>query len=157
MKPVKIIPRNEWGASPPTQSRIPHVPKEVVVHHTVYPTLPPTVTPNTEHVRIRSIQSQHQGQGWIDIAYHLIIMPSGRVYRGRPLRTVGSHVENHNTGRVGIVFDGNYETTRPSRKALNSFRYLMKRHPTLKHLSYTFHRNYGGTACPGRFLVAALS
>ena len=92
----RIIPRKEWGAAPPTGSRTPQRPFEVVVHHTVYPTLPRTATKKQESARLRATQRQHQGQGWIDIGYHLIIFPSGRVYRGRPVKTVGAHVESHN-------------------------------------------------------------
>lgn len=154
---VKILPRSAWGARSPTASRTPHTPMEIVVHHTVYPTLSQTATPKREHERMRTIQAQHQGQGWIDFAYHLCIFPSGRVYRGRPLRTIGSHVANQNTGRVGIVFDGNFETRRPSEKALASYRYLKKHHPVLKNLHPTRpHRSFGGTACPGKFLIDAL-
>ena len=99
----RIIPRKEWGAAPPTGSRTPQRPFEVVVHHTVYPTLPRTATKKQESARLRATQRQHQGQGWIDIGYHLIIFPSGRVYRGRPLKTRrGPRREpQHRPGYVG--------------------------------------------------------
>jgi N-acetylmuramoyl-L-alanine amidase len=137
-----------WGAAPPTGSRIPQRPFEVVVHHTVYPTLPRAATKKQESARLRGIQRQHQAQGWIDIGYHLIIFPSGRVYRGRPLKTVGAHVESHNTGRVGIAFDGNFQTSTPTRAAIDTLVWLV-RHRVLRRMRVVGHRDFGGTACPG--------
>lgn len=156
-KRPKIIRRIKWRARPPKGRRTPHAPKSVVVHHTVYPTLLQSAPKSAETARMRDIQKQHQSQGWLDIAYHIIIMPSGRIYRGRPMATIGSHVENNNTGRIGIAFDGNFDTGKPTAKALDSFRSLMKHHPKLKNMKYDFHTDYGGTACPGLYLIAALS
>jgi N-acetylmuramoyl-L-alanine amidase len=145
----RIIPRREWGAAPPTGSRIPQRPFEVVVHHTVYPTLRRTATKKQESARLRAIQRRHQARGWIDIGYHLIIFPSGRAYRGRPLKTVGAHVESHNTGRVGIAFDGNFQTSTPTRAAIDTLVWLVRRHRVLRGMRVVGHRDFGGTACPG--------
>jgi hypothetical protein len=145
----RIIPRKEWGAAPPTRRRIPQRPFEIVVHHTVYPTLRKMATRKQESARLRAIQRQHQGQGWIDIGYHLIIFPSGRVYRGRPLKTVGAHVENQNTGRIGIAFDGNFQTSEPTKVAIDTLVWLVKRHRVLRGMRVKGHRDFGGTTCPG--------
>jgi hypothetical protein len=145
----RIIPRKEWGAAPPTGSRIPQRPFEVVVHHTVYPTLPRTATKKQESARLRAIQRQHQAQSWIDIGYHLIIFPSGRVYRGRPLKTVGAHVQSHNTGSIGIAFDGNFQTSTPTRAAIDTLVWLVRRNRVLRGMPVVGHRDFGGTACPG--------
>lgn len=149
MNKKKIRPRREWGAKPPTGSRTPHVPREIVIHHSVYPMLPAYATPKQEGARMREVQALHQGKGWIDFAYHLYIFASGRVYRGRPLRTVGSHVEGANTGRVGICFDGDFTSRLPTPNAMNTLHYLLDNHPTLKSLPVKAHRDFGGTSCPG--------
>lgn len=157
MSKVRIIPRREWGARPPSGGRTRHSPREVVIHHTVYPTLSKSASPAQEKARMRTIQDLHQKtNGWLDFAYHLCIFPSGRVYRGRPLRTIGSHVANNNTGRVGIVFDGNFETGQPSENAMRSLRYLLRHHDVLKRLPVKGHRDFGGTACPGKNLYAKI-
>lgn len=102
---------------------------------------------------MRQIQNFHMDtRGWADIAYHLIVMPSGRVYRGRPLKNLGAHVENHNTSHVGICFAGNFETSKPTEKAIRTLTYLVKQHPRLRGKPVVGHRDFGGTACPGRNL-----
>ena len=56
---------------------------------------------------MRSIYRSHvQGNGWSDIGYHFIIMPSGRIYEARSERKRGAH-DVINDG-LGVAFDGVY-------------------------------------------------
>lgn len=149
----RIVPRSEWDAKPPKSTAPLGVIREVVVHHTA-DSGPRSNTPASERAYMREIQAFHQGpsRGWADFAYHLAVMPSGRVYRGRRMVNIGAHVENNNTGRVGIVLAGNFETSKPTAKALESLRWLVKHHPKLKGKPVKGHRDFGGTSCPGKNL-----
>jgi N-acetylmuramoyl-L-alanine amidase len=78
------------------------------MHHTALSGFPAvTATQSQEAVRMRLIWNSHvNGNGWSDIGYHFIIMPSGRIYEGRSERLRGSH-DLVNDG-LGIAFDGIY-------------------------------------------------
>jgi N-acetylmuramoyl-L-alanine amidase len=148
----RIHSRKEWAARSPRGSAPLGVIREVVIHHTADPG-PARNTLETERAYMRTIQNFHMdSRGWDDFAYHLAVMPSGRVYRGRPIDRIGAHVEHNNTGRVGIVVAGNFEGSRPTRAALASVAYLCKHHPKLKGKPVRGHRDFGGTSCPGKHL-----
>lgn len=105
----EIISRRTWGAKPAknTLTSFP-TPKRITVHHTVYETLASSASTTTEERRMRDIQSSHFGNGWSDIGYHYIIMPSGRIYEGRPNSKKGAH-DVMNDG-FGVAFDGSFHT-----------------------------------------------
>lgn len=102
-----IITRQVWGA-PPTPSGLPNLnPRRITLHHTVFPTLSANASQATEFQRMRDIRNSHvNGNGWSDIGYHYVIMPSGRIYEGRYDRKRGAH-DGINDG-FGIAFDGSY-------------------------------------------------
>jgi hypothetical protein len=104
----------------------------------------------------RSAQNFHKHiRGWKDIGYHYLIDWEGRVLEGRPVDRMGAHVENKNTGAIGVVLMGNLSRQRPTEKQLASLRAL------LKWLMYTYeipadritgHYQNKKTTCPGTFL-----
>jgi hypothetical protein len=148
----RIIGRGAWGARPP-RSKVtqPNIVK-TTVHHTAGPP-PSRNTRAAEEAKMREIQNFHMdGNGWDDIAYGLLIMPSGRVYRGRGIGVIGAHVGHNNTGNAGICLVGNFETAQPTKAALASLRHLVKNHPRLRGKPVYGHRDFGGTACPGKNL-----
>jgi hypothetical protein len=52
---------------------------------------------------LRGIQNYHMdGRGWCDIAYHILLSIDGRVWEGRPLHLLGSHVASHNTNNTPV-------------------------------------------------------
>ena len=153
MNPIKIIPRSEWGARPPKQSRVSMRPKRVVIHHSADPTPSKSMGRSSEERRMREIQAFHQDtRGWSDIAYHILIFPSGRAYRGRPLKTIPACVENNNTGSVCICFVGNYDVDKPSDASVKTLKYLLNHNRNLQGLPVFGHRDFNQTACPGRYL-----
>jgi hypothetical protein len=105
-----IQPRSSW-TSTPTPTSLPNLaPKRITLHHTFLPN-PPTANASmaTETARMRTIWNGHvNGNGWSDIGYHFIIMPSGRVYVARAETKRGAH-DGINDG-LGIAFDGIYST-----------------------------------------------
>lgn len=107
---LEVIPRSVWGAKPPknTLATLPN-PKRITIHHTVFPILSSTASKPTEEARMRKIQeSEMTGkQNFSDIGYHYVIMPSGRIYEGRPNSKKGAH-DVINDG-FGVAFDGSFE------------------------------------------------
>lgn len=72
----------------------------IVIHH----------AGNGDRYTLEMIQSEHMdGKGWSDIGYHYIVAEDGTIYEGRDLSVRGTHVEHGNTGKVGILFLGDYE------------------------------------------------
>lgn len=109
---------------------------------------------------MHSIQAHHFANGWSDIGYNYVIMPSGRVYEGRGFGLRGAHTENHNHGTIGVAFAGNYEVNQPSRASLRAYKLLVKR---LEQHGAVIRRVRGhrqmpeqATACPGQHLMKAL-
>lgn len=129
----------------------------LVVHHTA------GSRPRSElqeREEMRSIQRSHFANGWSDIGYNYVIMPSGRVYEGRGYGIRGAHTLNHNTRTIGVSFAGNYDEHKPSRAQLRAYRQLVQR---LRQHGAFITRVRGhkqmpdqATACPGRFLMQAL-
>lgn len=107
---LQILPRNVWRsqATPPDLPNL--QPRRITIHHTfIGPTLPTNASPDAEQQRMQNIWRSHvQGNGWGDIGYHYIIMPSGRIYEARAEQKRGAH-DVVNDG-VGIAFDGVYST-----------------------------------------------
>lgn len=58
--------------------------------------------------KIEEITRWHQAKGWSAIGYHWIIDRDGQVGKGRPETVVGAHVQNHNTGSIGICLIGGH-------------------------------------------------
>jgi hypothetical protein len=57
------------------------------------------------------VQNKHMDvRKWDDVGYHFMVHPDGTIYEGRGLVFKGSHVELANTGKVGILVMGNFET-----------------------------------------------
>lgn len=90
----------------------------VVIHHSGNRTFdilggPPTVG---------DIQNQHmEDKGWADIGYHYAVDRDGKIYEGRPVDVRGSHTDGENTGKVGVLVLGDYDSTPSSLFDLNTW------------------------------------
>ncbi len=111
-----------------------------------------------QDVGAKDIRRWHvEGNGWSDIGYHFVIRRSGKVETGRPLESIGTHVQGHNTDSIGICLVGglNNATFKPEnnytvqqRDALKKLlASLLKKYPRAKVLG---HRDFSGVqkACP---------
>ncbi|HEX4810778.1 MAG TPA: peptidoglycan recognition family protein [Bryobacteraceae bacterium] len=107
-----------------------------------------------------TIEEKHMvGRGWDDVGYHYIIEPNGDIYEGRYLSLKGSHVESANTGKIGILLTGDFEseyggilggvpTAAQLSKVEDFIKALKGFFSTLKKLGG--HRDYKpSTVCPG--------
>ena len=107
-----------------------------------------------EAAAMRSIQRMHQAFGWVDIGYHYVIFPSGRIYEGRPDSVYGAHTRGAND-ELGFAFAGNYETTRPTMAALNGYQ-RWRDHAGITTVRGHYRVPGNATACPGKYLKTTL-
>jgi hypothetical protein len=157
-----IIARAAWGALP---SKIPDVPDSydwdygvVVIHH----------SGRSGESDPNAVQVKHMNKnGWDDVGYHFMVNAGGTVYEGRRLIYKGSHTENANTGKVGILVMGNFDKagwlgflgSTPSASQLAGVTRLVIAlkglFPTLTTLGG--HKDYKkSTECPGTELYSRL-
>ncbi len=156
--PFKVIRRADWKAAPPTEAYTPHEPKFFTLHHT-QSHYPETYEKAVEEMQF--IQDFHQnGRGWIDIAYHFLIDPAGNIFEGRPIKALGAHVKNHNTGNIGISIMGSYAPpvhnvfTKAAQDSFVAIGRYLKDTYEVPVSSFYAHRDLGPTDCPGDDLYA---
>jgi hypothetical protein len=118
------------------------------------------------------IQNMHiDDNGWDDVGYHFMVNPQGTVFMGRDLQYTGAHVANNNTGRIGILVMGDYESS--AWKQFGDF--SSDGQPPAAQLSAVFllidrlqqryplqtiggHSDYGGGSdCPGDLLYPQIN
>lgn len=122
----------------------------IIVHHSALPLRDGPYEIQQLHLKY---------QGFADIGYHFLIDAGGCLYEGRSLLVRGAHTGGFNTGTVGIVLMGNFETRRPPAAQLTTLKRLiicLKARYALTHLAG--HRDFqpGETVCPGHHLAAIL-
>ena len=103
---------------------------------------------------MREIQQSHFDRGFMDIGYHFMVMPSGRVFLGRPLSAFGAHVQRHNAGAVGVAVAGNFDDAPPTDEALASLERVIGRVLRRRRVPVVGHGDLADepTTCPGQFL-----
>jgi hypothetical protein len=168
-----IITRAEWNAREPNHEAINEpgfyslsnpegwrdyegdlraIYRTLVVHHSVvYEVDDPTT--------MREIQNEHMDtREWADIGYHFGVGRSGQVFEGRSLIARGTHVEQFNTGSVGVVFLGNFDESSPSQPQIEQGSRLidwLALRLELTHLAG--HGEFNDfTKCPGRNMLPYL-
>lgn len=116
----QILARAAWtnNATPASLANL--SPRRITIHHTALSGAPPaTATQVTDAARMRYIWNSHiNGNGWSDIGYHFIIMPSGRVFSARSELKRGAH-DVINDG-LGVAFDGIYNSATINQKQFDA-------------------------------------
>jgi hypothetical protein len=166
MKPVpklKIRNRTLTGLIAPRGSLIAvsWEDKPVILHHSA--SRQPRGNSKREIIKdekalVKEFQRHHLAQGWVDIGYHHLVMPSGRVYAGRRPQTRGAHA-GHNWANTcpGICVVGNYEKDEPTQAslaALDQLEAFLQRKYGVADVEHP-HSRYFPTACCGRKLKRA--
>ncbi|MEY3019062.1 MAG: hypothetical protein RLZZ272_46 [Actinomycetota bacterium] len=110
--------------------------------------------------RMRGHQRHHQGQGWIDVAYHYGVDLGGNVYELRDVGLAGDTFTDYDpSGHFLVVCEGDYDQQRPTDAMLAAVAGLFA-HAAVRYgvptSTIAGHRDHASTRCPGRALVEAL-
>jgi hypothetical protein len=137
----KIIEKKYDWAYPP-QKRV-GKPRGIVEHHAA-----------ATHCTPDDVHRWHLGNDWSGIGYHAFIAKDGKIYRGRPINTLGAHCLGA-TQWLGIVYEGNFEREKMPLAQKRAGRWLTRRWKKafgLTNKQVKGHRTMplNSTACPGR-------
>ena len=155
---IRILDRSMWLANEP-RSYKQHIPARITIHHEG------TKLVNGEDAakKIKRIQVWGMGpdRNWVDIPYHFLISPDGRIFEGRDVNTVGeTNTEYDPTGHLLISCLGNLEEQEITVAQLNSLikliAYSCKKY-SLSIETLAAHKDYSKqTTCPGKNLYKYL-
>jgi len=149
---VTVEPRENWGARPAETERMTrHTIERLTIHHAG------TQSGITGAPQYRGWQSWHiDGQGWPDIAYHLIIGVDGTVHEGRdPTYRGDTGTTYDTTGHFLVVVEGNFDDEEPTARQVESLIAVLAWASATYEVSPTTisgHSEYASTACPGHQL-----
>ena len=96
----------------------------------------------------------HKDNGWSGIGYHFFVKKNGEIYRGRPIDSMGAHVQGKNSSSVGICAEGDYQNydkvmPLPQKQAIKGLTaYLKNIYPSAEIVG---HGEIGSSNCPGRY------
>jgi hypothetical protein len=100
---LRIVRRGNWGAKRPSRALEADWDYSAIVIH------------NTGHGHLDTMAKIQKfdltTRNWDDVSYHYGIMPNGTIFEGRQLIYKGADVRNQNTGKIGIVCIGDYDST----------------------------------------------
>ncbi|HEY6628299.1 MAG TPA: peptidoglycan recognition family protein [Acidimicrobiia bacterium] len=150
---VSVVSREEWGARQPQPDRmVPHTITRLTVHHAG------DQVGATGPAQFRGWQDWHMsGQGWPDIAYHVLIGVDGKVYEGRdPAYRGDTGTSYDTTGHFLVVVEGNFEVEHPTAAQLDSLVKVLAwaaEHYGVSTSTIAGHRDYAATSCPGKYLA----
>ena len=153
---VSVVPRGEWGARPPQLDRmVAHTITRLTVHHAG------DQMGVTGPSQFRGWQNWHMsGQGWPDLAYHVVIGIDGTVYEGRdPAYRGDTGTTYDTTGHFLVVVEGNFEVEKPTAAQLDSLVKVLawaSEHYNVPPTTIAGHGDYAATLCPGRHLEARI-
>ena len=107
---------------------------------------------------LRRLQSWSRlSKRWLDIPYHYVVAPDGRIYAARPVFVAGdTNTEYQPRGHALVMLLGNFEDVEPSAAALHSTVELMAwlaQENGLGAEAIAAHRDFSAqTVCPGEHL-----
>lgn len=155
-KQVDVICRGAWGARRSREGLRRHRIRRLTVHHSAVP-----LTDNRDApARFRSHQLSHFGNGWPDIAYHVLIDRNGNVYRGRLTRYRGDTATDYDpAGHFLVLCEGDFDRqtlSGPQVAALVDVLAWASERFGVPPRTIRGHRDYAATACPGRRLYRVI-
>lgn len=102
-----LLCREAWGAQPPRPGGLTHTIDRMTLHHSG------VALPDNRQIaaRLRQHQRHHQdGQGWIDIAYHISVDHHGNIFQLRDTALAGDTATGYDTaGHFLLLCEGNFE------------------------------------------------
>lgn len=124
-----VVTRTEWGCPDgqiTTHGSLSYTSvTHLIVHHTFSPSGPIN---GDWAAAVRSIWNFHVfSNGWADIGYNYVIDQNGVIYEGRAGgdNVVGAHFSGVNGGTMGVVIIGDFTSSAPPPKALNSLKKIL--------------------------------
>ena len=99
---------------------------------------------------VKDIHWWHIKNGWSGIGYHYFVSKQGKVFKGRPDDTIGSHAKGYNSTSLGICFEGRYSKEIMPQEQIQAGKelveYLKKKYNIKKVVR---HKDLMATDCPG--------
>ena len=146
---VDGICREAWGARDATTNYTHHDIRRLTIHHSGSVFRDNRDAP----ARFRSMQQDHQAEGWPDIAYHFLIDRHGNIYRARPTWARGNTRTNYNPrGHLLVMCIGNFNKQGVPHAqvaaATDVLAWACDRFDVAAH-TIAGHRDYASTVCPG--------
>ena len=154
---ITMVSREEWGARPADIGRLAtHSVSRLTIHHAG------TQRTTTGPPQYRGWQDWHMsGQGWPDLAYHVIIGVDGTVYEGRDPAFRGDTGTAYDTaGHFLVVVEGDFEIDHPTPAQLDSLAAVLawaSEHYGVSPATISGHSDHAATLCPGAHLEAFLT
>ena len=111
-------------------------------------------TRTNQSFSVQDVRNWHLTRGWSDIGYHYYIKLDGSLHEGRPLSRVGSHCKGHNTGSIGVCFEGgktsdNKPWDKPTDNQIKTVRSLIQSlRNDYGYLSLHGHYDFSSKSCP---------
>lgn len=125
-----------WGGALAKRSKI----DMIVLHHAA-----------AKNCTIYNIHQWHLANGWSGFGYHYFVRKDGRIFKGRPDDTIGSHAKGYNSTSLGICFEGDFEKEIPTQAQIDAgielVEYLKKKY-NIKKLKG--HGELMASSCPGK-------
>ena len=117
---------------------------KIIVHHTAVDT------------SLEKLRASVQRRGYSDIPYHFVICRDGTLHATRPLERMGAHCRGHNADSIGIALMGNLDRVPPTEAQIATLTRLIDDLQRKYPVPVYGHGDLRPTACPGRYLRAAL-
>lgn len=161
-----IVPREAWGARPPSGPMRPHSIGRITIHHTAGLQRPERAL----DAKLRALQDFSQAsspladgrtkQPWPDIPYHFYVDLEGRIAEARDVGYAGdSNTAYDPAGHLLIVLEGNFESEFATAPQVESLRRLVVWAAAKWDVPASQigdHNDFAQTACPGRRLESLL-
>ena len=152
---IPVYSRQQWGARAPTRVVPITVPQpRLWLHH--------SADDRTGPAAVADHQRYHMdARGYVDIAYSWLA-DADRIYTGRGPGVAGGHTAGDNSSSHAVCMLGNFDRRQPSDLEISSAAWAAVwawRQGAVATPAYTGgHRDAPGatTACPGRYLYAAI-
>lgn len=115
--------------------------KRIIIHHA-----------DSKICSIYDIHKWHLNNGWNGCGYHFLVRKDGSIWRGRPENKLGAHTLNHNSGSLGVCFEGKLNSETLTKEQLTSGKelivYLCDKYK-LNKTDVFEHKDFNSTDCPG--------
>lgn len=155
-----IILQEEWGGERITfDTEVePHELRYITLHHGGVTFADTADAP----AYLRNLQSWSRSErDWVDLPYHYLIDPQGRIYEGRSVLIPGdTNTDYDPTGHALICVLGNFELAEPNQAQLDAVTSLMALMAQRFNLTTDViggHKDYAtNTVCPGENLYPYL-